>query len=332
MVELVIIGFVAGIACGISPCILPVLPVIFVAGATAPKVGAGDRAGRTATSATVGVAGPASPGASTQGRVATLRATRADKANPAPTTRSRWRPPARPVSVVAGLVVSFSLVILAGSEIISALGLPQAFLRDAGIALLVVVGVELPLPAPVDPARAAVRPDQRYGSQTAKRAGSWSVWLSAWCSCRAPVRSSAPSPWPEPNTTVGWTAVFLTVAFGLGVAIPLLVGGRRRRSAHPADRDPAPPRPPGPPGQRGGRPRHGPRHRAEHLLRPAKGPARLHHRGPDREQVRKQLATVEGENQAPKAGAGRSGQVQLHGHQPSSTAAWPRTSPGSPPG
>ena len=37
MVELVIIGFVAGIVCGISPCILPVLPVILVAGASTPQ-------------------------------------------------------------------------------------------------------------------------------------------------------------------------------------------------------------------------------------------------------------------------------------------------------
>jgi hypothetical protein len=40
MLELVAIGFVAGVVCGISPCILLVLPVILVTGATAPKIAA----------------------------------------------------------------------------------------------------------------------------------------------------------------------------------------------------------------------------------------------------------------------------------------------------
>ena len=34
LVELIVIGFVAGLIAGISPCILPVLPVVLVAGAT----------------------------------------------------------------------------------------------------------------------------------------------------------------------------------------------------------------------------------------------------------------------------------------------------------
>ena len=34
VVELVVVGIVAGFLAGISPCILPVLPVVLVAGAT----------------------------------------------------------------------------------------------------------------------------------------------------------------------------------------------------------------------------------------------------------------------------------------------------------
>ncbi len=41
MLELVVVGVVAGFLAGISPCILPVLPVVLVAGAT-PAQG-GDR-------------------------------------------------------------------------------------------------------------------------------------------------------------------------------------------------------------------------------------------------------------------------------------------------
>src|SRR5580693_2147622 len=36
MVELVVVGIVAGFLAGISPCILPVLPVVLVAGASPP--------------------------------------------------------------------------------------------------------------------------------------------------------------------------------------------------------------------------------------------------------------------------------------------------------
>ena len=39
MVELVVVGIVAGFLAGISPCILPVLPVVLVAGASTPASG-----------------------------------------------------------------------------------------------------------------------------------------------------------------------------------------------------------------------------------------------------------------------------------------------------
>src|SRR5580693_1697960 len=39
MVELVVVGIVAGFLAGVSPCILPVLPVVLVAGASPPISG-----------------------------------------------------------------------------------------------------------------------------------------------------------------------------------------------------------------------------------------------------------------------------------------------------
>src|SRR5215469_15982965 len=108
MVELVLVGIVAGFLAGISPCILPALPVVLVASA-AP-------AGR-ARSAGAAPAGDVSAGERPRGGLA------------------------RPLAVIAGLVLSFSLLVLAGSEILSLLHLPQDSLRDAGIALLIVVGL-----------------------------------------------------------------------------------------------------------------------------------------------------------------------------------------------
>jgi cytochrome c biogenesis protein CcdA/thiol-disulfide isomerase/thioredoxin len=217
VVELVIISFVAGIVCGISPCILPVLPVILVAGATPPEVVPAEGAGLSGRD---DPSGPA-PGAATPGGVKTLPASKVDVRASA-VVRARWRAQARPISVVAGLVVSFSVVILAGSEIISALGLPQQFLRNAGITLLVVIGLSFLFP----PLSTLIeRPFARIGArQPNGEAGGFVVGLAlglVFVPCAGPILSAITVAGAQHR--VGWTAVFLTVAFGLGVAIPLLV-------------------------------------------------------------------------------------------------------------
>jgi cytochrome c biogenesis protein CcdA len=76
MVELVVVGIVAGFLAGISPCILPVLPIVLVAGASTP---AGDE-----TPARVPRAGLARVGLG------------------------------RALAVVGGLILSFSIIVLAG--------------------------------------------------------------------------------------------------------------------------------------------------------------------------------------------------------------------------
>jgi cytochrome c biogenesis protein CcdA len=103
VVELVLIGLVAGFLAGISPCILPVLPVVLVA-STAPE-------------------------------------------STGPATRTPRIGLARPLAVISGLVLSFSLLVLAGSELLSLLRLPQDSLRDAGIALLALVGLGYLIPS-----------------------------------------------------------------------------------------------------------------------------------------------------------------------------------------
>ncbi|PPL19898.1 cytochrome c biogenesis protein DipZ [Microterricola pindariensis] len=106
MLTLALIGFAGGLITGISPCILPVLPVIFLSG--------GVQSARTQAGATD--AAPAAP--------------------------SRWRP----YLVILGLVVSFSVFTLIGSLILALLGLPQDVLRWAGLVVLVLIGVGLIVP------------------------------------------------------------------------------------------------------------------------------------------------------------------------------------------
>src|SRR5579863_2263483 len=159
MVELVVVGIVAGFLAGISPCILPVLPVVLVAGASSP-IGGGLPAG-TGTSASGGTAagGGMAAGAGL----------------------------GRSLAVIGGLVLSFSIIVLAGSEILSLLHLPQDALRDAGIALLAVVGLGYLIPPLGD---LLERPFARVGTRRPSgRAGaSCSAWRSAWSTSRAPGR------------------------------------------------------------------------------------------------------------------------------------------------
>jgi cytochrome c biogenesis protein CcdA len=178
MVELVLVGVVAGFLAGISPCILPVLPIVLVAGASAP--------------------------AGTKTRTGMPRAGLA-----------------RSLAVIGGLVLSFSIIVLAGSEILSLLHLPQDALRDAGIALLIVVGLGYLIP----PLGMLIeRPFARVGTRRPSgRAGGFVLGLAVgvlYVPCAGPVLAAIAV--VGATHRVGLTAVILTAAFAVGTAVPLL--------------------------------------------------------------------------------------------------------------
>ncbi|HEY3907117.1 MAG TPA: cytochrome c biogenesis protein DipZ [Streptosporangiaceae bacterium] len=199
MIGLVAIGLVAGFLAGISPCILPVLPVVLVAGFTKSS---GKSASKSSTKPdTKSAAKPDTP-PSDQG--------------PPP------RPGlARPLAVIGGLVLSFSLLILAGSEIISLLHLPQDSLRDAGIALLALVGLGYLIP-PLG--LLLERPFSRIATRKPTgRAGGFVLGLALgvlYVPCAGPVLAAITV--VGATHRVGITAVFVTAAFAVGTAIPLL--------------------------------------------------------------------------------------------------------------
>ncbi len=174
MAELLAVGFVAGIIAGISPCILPVLPLVLVGGA---------------------------------GRLSDGRPTRLARL--------------RPVAVVGGLVISFSFLILVGSEVLSALHLPQDFLRDAGIAVLVALGLGFLIP-PLG--QLLERPFAKISTrQPSGAAAGLVVGLACgllFVPCAGPILAAITV--VGATHRVGWTAVFLTAAFAAGAAIPLL--------------------------------------------------------------------------------------------------------------
>src|SRR5215472_17192773 len=234
MVELVLVGIVAGFLAGISPCILPVLPVVLVAGA-APALdarsspadaGPSPAGSRPPASAKPYGSGPPSvatppPGSAAPPAGASPPADAGPPASagpPGPGTRASL---VRPVSVIAGLVLSFSLLVLVGSEVLSLLHLPQDFLRNAGIVLLVVVGLGYLLP----PLGALIeRPFSRLsGRQPAGVSGGFVLGLALgllYVPCAGPVLAAITV--VGATHRVGLTAVVLTAAFAFGTAIPLL--------------------------------------------------------------------------------------------------------------
>jgi cytochrome c biogenesis protein CcdA/thiol-disulfide isomerase/thioredoxin len=220
VIELIAIGFVAGVVAGISPCILPVLPIILAVGATTPS----DDDALPLTDPAASEAQPTPVAASTVGATATL----VREANPDRATRTGLRgrvrrAQLRPISVVAGLVISFSLLILIGSEILSALGLPQGFWRDVGIVMLVVIGIGFLFP-PL--ASLLERPFARLTArhQPDGMAGGFVTGLALgllFVPCAGPILAAITV--AGASHKVGWTAVFLTISFALGAALPLLV-------------------------------------------------------------------------------------------------------------
>lgn len=248
MVELILIGFLGGLVTGISPCILPVLPVIFAAGAAsglpddpapathapvgsdrAEAVGAalgGSSVGEIAASST---GDPPGPGFAGEGR-AGGESSGEDRGNeegraglPPQVTGPSSRRRHQPLAIVGGLVVSFTVFTLTGSWLLGVLGLPQDALRWAGIVILGAVGLGLVVPA-LGMAFEVPFAWLERGRRSRPQGGGIVLGVSlglVFAPCAGPVLAAI--------TVVGAThrfgagALVLTAAFAAGAAVPLLI-------------------------------------------------------------------------------------------------------------
>ncbi|MET0457062.1 MAG: cytochrome c biogenesis protein DipZ [Mycobacterium sp.] len=197
MFTLIAIGFLGGLITGISPCILPVLPVIFFSGTQSV------RDGENAV-------------AEGGGGVATK----------APPTRSQTL---RPYLVIAGLVLSFSLVTLAGSALLSLLHLPQDAVRWVALVALVAIGLGLIFPqfeALLEKPFAKL-PQKQFGTGNSGFGLGLALGV-LYVPCAGPVLAAIVV--AGATGTIGWPIIGLTLSFAVGAALPLLffaLAGRR---------------------------------------------------------------------------------------------------------
>ncbi|MEB4211000.1 cytochrome c biogenesis protein DipZ [Mycobacterium sp. 94-17] len=191
MLALALVGFVGGLITGVSPCILPVLPVIFFSGAQDAGSGAADQ-----DSSGDGVTVSAAPKRPLSQRL-------------------------RPYRVIGGLVLSFSLVTLIGSTLLSLLGLPQDAIRWIALAALVAIGLGLMFPKfeQLLERPFARIPQKQFGN----RGNGFGVGLALgalYVPCAGPVLAAIVV--AGATASIGPGTVVLTCAFAVGAALPLL--------------------------------------------------------------------------------------------------------------
>jgi cytochrome c biogenesis protein CcdA/thiol-disulfide isomerase/thioredoxin len=188
MTTLIAIGFLGGLITGISPCILPVLPVIFFSGTQSGRPTGTDGSGTVAT-----------------------------KVAPSRTLSETLRP----YRVIAGLVLSFSVVTLLGSTLLSLLHLPQDAIRWVALVALVAIGLGLIFPA----VEALLEkpfsklPQKQFGSGQSGFGLGLALGV-LYVPCAGPVLAAIVV--AGATGTIGLETVALTLSFTVGAALPLL--------------------------------------------------------------------------------------------------------------
>jgi cytochrome c biogenesis protein CcdA/thiol-disulfide isomerase/thioredoxin len=207
LVALILIGIVGGLITGISPCVLPMLPVLFFTGGSAS----------------------AGPAASSGGSGAASKSVPTPASAPDQQSQPRSRASRRPYAIVAGLVLSFSLFTLLGTLVLSVLPLPKDTIRWAGLAALVVLGVAMMFPRVED---LLERPFSRIPQRrVTDEHGGFVLGLAlgaVYVPCAGPVLAAITV--AGASGRIGAGTVALTVAFAVGTAVPLLafaLAGRR---------------------------------------------------------------------------------------------------------
>ena len=211
-----LLGLLGGLVTGISPCILPVLPALFLGAA-----GGRDSAKAATASSPENASNSVDPGlfrvapGVNVGKGSGSPKVAARKANDDSPSVAR-----RPLLIVAGLITSFMLITVAGSALLSLLHLPQTAIRWAGIVLLVAVGIGMIVPKVME---VLERPFARLAPRTTGDSAGFGLGLvlgAAFVPCAGPVLASVIVASNTGKFT--WHIVGLAISFAVGLSIPLL--------------------------------------------------------------------------------------------------------------
>ncbi len=171
MIVLLAIGFLAGVITAVSPCVLPVLPLLLAGGASGRK----------------------------------------------------------PLRIIAGLVVSFTVFTLSAAWLLDLLGLPRDLLRNVAIALLFLVAASLIVPRL---SMLLERPFRRLTRRAGDDRGGGLVLGASlglvFVPCAGPVLAAITV--VAATNDVGLRAGLLTLSYAAGAALPMLLiayGGSR---------------------------------------------------------------------------------------------------------
>ncbi|MFJ4170918.1 cytochrome c biogenesis protein DipZ [Paenarthrobacter sp. NPDC089714] len=222
MLQLALIGLLGGLITGISPCILPVLPVIFLSG--------GVQGARPGSAASGGAPrDKTSDGGSTSGGEVAASGNLATAVERESEAKAKRRAGWRPYLVILGLVISFSTFTLVGSFLLTLVNLPQDLLRWIGLVVLVLIGLGLIfdrfqhiLEKPF-----SWIPQRRVGTENGGLVLGLALGV-VYVPCAGPVLAAIAV--AGATGQVGPETIVLTLTFALGAAIPLLVfalAGRR---------------------------------------------------------------------------------------------------------
>ena len=211
-----LLGLLGGLVTGISPCILPVLPALFLGAA-----GGRDSAKAATASSPENASNSVDPGlfrvapgvnVGKGGGSPKVAARKDDDDSPSVARR--------PLLIVAGLITSFMLITVAGSALLSLLHLPQTAIRWAGIVLLVAVGIGMIVPKVME---VLERPFARLAPRTTGDSAGFGLGLvlgAAFVPCAGPVLASVIVASNTGQFT--WHIVGLAISFAVGLSIPLL--------------------------------------------------------------------------------------------------------------
>ena len=210
-----LLGLLGGFITGISPCILPVLPALFLGAAgSRDSASSSNEAARSSEESKAGVDSSLfrlAPGVNLGGETP-KKAVKADGIESV--TR-------RPVLIVLGLVTSFMIITVAGSALLSLLNLPQALIRWTGIILLLAVGIGMIVPKIME---VLERPFARLAPRTTGDSAGFGFGLvlgAAFVPCAGPVLTSIIV--ASSSGQITWHIIGLAISFAIGVSIPLTI-------------------------------------------------------------------------------------------------------------